>query len=679
MIIVLNVYWERHDDASRAAGTIAGHIYSTPGFWQYQTERLEGLLEGEGRHEVAVAFTLEDDTGTIARSHEIVGPVAMTVCHPVRLQNTSVAQTCASSDALPMVGGPGVMWLIFLAIGAAAYEFLSVRPVEILDSTIANLKSKAEEAKSVDLAKTEFLSVMNHEIRTPMNGILGMVELLQDTRLTPDQKVFMETIRSSGTSLLAIINDILDFSRVDAGHLRLADEEFDLGRIADEVGRLLAPFAREKGIGLMIRVDPNLPLILRGDPSRLRQIVLNLTTNAIKFTPEGEVLLDISRDAQAAGDGIGLRVSVRDTGVGLPDEALATIFDKFTQLDSSYSRSQEGTGLGLAISKALVEAMGGRIHAESKLGEGSVFWFALNLGPAGSAVRRADTALPHTGIVGRRVLLISDASTRQSILTEMLEAWGLVVKVQGYSSEIMAGPSQALEPEDWYDLLLIDDPGSANASSAETLRARAESSGLPVISICSLRHFPSDERQHSTPWSTVAKPVVADELLAEIVLSLRLEQSRDPQIHPVDSAKKATTAVPTAAEGQPPVLVVDDSATSRQLARAFLHKMGLEAAMAKNGAEAVEYVRNSRPRMILMDVSMPQMNGLDATRAIRAWEDETCDRAFIVGLTAHAMPGDRDVCLEAGMEEYLSKPFRLVDFKHLLGKMEGPESTPDPA
>jgi signal transduction histidine kinase/DNA-binding response OmpR family regulator len=662
-IVVLDVYWHRLDDAATAAETILQHIYQTPEYWQFQIERLEGLLEDEARRSIAVDLILRNESGLIAKSHETVGSVALTACQPVVLLGRNVAQVCASSNAWALLGGLGVMWLIFLAIGAAAYQFLSVRPVALLDTTIADLKLKVEAAEAADRAKSEFLSVMSHEIRTPMNGVLGMAELLQDTVLTPIQKVFTDTIQSSGTSLLGIINDILDFSKIDAGHMQIVNEPFELNQIVDEVGKLLASIADRKGVAFLTRVDPELPLTVRGDFGRLRQIVLNLASNAIKFTDHGEVVLRIERNHDAPGNGLGIQISVSDTGVGLSEDAIETVFDKFTQVDSSYTRTHQGTGLGLAISKGLVEAMGGQIGATSTPSVGSTFWFTVNLAPEDPHIRQANAAQQYEGIAGKRVLVVDGNATQREILIEILTAWGLVAEAVATVPEALSRCSAAPDAAACFDLALLDDPGKegAEADFAKAFRDHGMTASMPIVTMSPIHSGDSLEPTRSAKSrSILPKPVTASGLLTEISRSLTVRSTAEPSRPSEDIGSVMPFTSPTTS---PSILVVDDSTTNQLLAQSFLRKMGFTSETANDGAQALDYVSKNWPRIILMDVSMPVMNGLEATVVIRELENPTGDPITIIGLTANAMAEDKKACFDAGMDGYLSKPMSFEKLK----------------
>ncbi len=520
-----------------------------------------------------------------------------------------------------------------------------------------------DSAERASLSKSEFLARMSHEIRTPMNGVMGMSELLQGTELTPRQRRLSETISRSAEALLQILNDILDFSKIEAGKLELESIDFVLRDSVEETIELLAARAQAKGLELACQIDPTAPAVVRGDPVRLRQVLLNLVGNAVKFTENGEVLvkLELLPDERIAFE-------VRDTGIGLTQEAQERIFSAFSQADSFTTRKYGGTGLGLAIVKQLVELMGGQVSVSSEPGKGSSFRFELPL-PAVPQTEDTQTRLPRARLVGLRVLLVDDNATNREIVQQQLMAWGVAVDTAS-SAE---GGWQALHAHvgNFYDLVLLDHemPGCSGVELAARIRADEQVAGLPLILLSS--KDPQDVPGASGLFQEMlTKPLRQAQLLAAV------GRVMDPAAAPLAGAadRAAPRAPGTPAAGGARVLLVEDNPVNREVALGMLENLGCEIVVAENGWVAIEAMNDPRFDLVLMDCQMPVMDGFTATAEIRRREAAAAaPRIPVVALTANAMEGDRERCLAAGMDDFLSKPFSEKQLAAKLGRWLRPD------
>ena len=550
--------------------------------------------------------------------------------------------------------------------GVAVWVF---RPMEkAIGAAFAASAESLSKAEAADRAKSEFLANMSHEIRTPMNGVLGMAELLARTELTPRQKTFTDVIVKSGNALLTIINDILDFSKINAGQLTLDPAPFRLAEAVEDVATLVSARVAEKNLELIVRVDPRLPAFVVGDVGRFRQIITNMLGNAVKFTEKGHVLIDVGGEIT---DGVvQLKVRVEDTGIGIPAEKLETVFEKFAQVDGSSTRRHEGTGLGLAIAARLVDLMGGRIGIESEVGRGSVFWFAIAVPAHEESAPSQDVPVD---VTGARVLVIDDNPVNREILLEQLRSWGFDCAAAESGAVGLAFLDRAAELGASIDCIILDYqmPGMNGADVARAIASNVATASIPVVLLTSVDQVDFSRLALDFGISAyLTKPARSAVLLGTVIAAIQKSRSRDSAAHVARNAalpaeppaftllRAAEPArdAPGSGNAQIDILVAEDNEVNQMVFGQILSGLGLSYRIAGNGRTAVEMHRALKPKLVLMDVSMPEMNGYEATRAIREAEAADGMRTPIVGVTAHALKGDREKCLEAGMDDYLPKP-----------------------
>ena len=534
---------------------------------------------------------------------------------------------------------------------------------------VTELREAKKAAEAADAAKSAFLANMSHEIRTPMNGILGMAEVLCATELDERQRGFANIILKSGEALIGIINDILDFSKIEAGQMQLHPAPFVLADVVQDVAALLLSQAAAKELDLLVRIDPALPPSFVCDSGRLRQILMNLLGNAVKFTEAGHVLLDVSGEKTGGtkvGDAYSLIFRVEDTGIGIPEDQIELIFDKFNQVDNSASRYHEGTGLGLTITAALAGLMGGAVRVKSEVGQGAEFRFEVTLASAGE---KAVAPLAPSELEGARILVVDDNEVNRAILSEQFSAWRFNAILCDSGAAALAVLRNAALRAEAFDLMILDQhmPGITGTDLAMIVRNDPALSGLPILMFTSVDEFASTEECAKLDLQArLVKPARASLLFNTVIRVLReslfsedrLEAQTTPE---TPEQEELVEGVPQSGAEQTgetrlDVLVAEDNEVNKAVFTHCLRSTKYSFEIVENGELAVEAYKRRHPRVILMDISMPVMNGFDATAAIRAHEKLHDRHTPIVGVTAHAIAGDREKCLAAGMDDYLAKP-----------------------